>query len=222
MAPITELTAMLALLAVSAGTGAGAPVPTDLVRALADARQAIEAANSCIPEHTGTQSDRFAAQAQRFSELQTKVRSLWGRQSIVEPDIDQRVVCQSTATMIDSAKARLDTLEQSFAAHSAPYNSGVWIGTLPLCGAGPVTVRKAVDEYRGDDILQITLDETGAADLAALTTANVGNQLAVRVDGNLIMAPYVNEPVTGGSIQVTGSSKADIDRLAALLARCAG
>lgn len=220
MLPLAELVATFALLSATADIGSGAPIPPEMARTLADTQNAVEATAACISQRAGTQSRQLDAQQQRLSELRTRIHSLWGRQAIVDPDIDERRVCKSRAALIALSEERLDTLARSFAAHLAPYNRGVWIGTMPLCGAGPVTTQAVIDEYSGDQVLQITLDKTDAARLADFTTANVGNQMAVRVDGKLVMEPYINEPIVGGSIQVM-APRGDLDELATLLKGCA-
>lgn len=218
MDKFTGLGAIFALLALPGATDATAPIPAEIVSTFTDARRAVDDAGSCL---TGAPAREVDGLNQRFFELQRKVGGLWGRQAVTEPDQGQRARCRRSTTMLEIAQKKLEALDSAFVLHSAPYNSGVWVGTMPLCDAGPVETRKAVEEISGEEVLQITLGKAAAANLAALTTANVGHQLAVRVDGEIIMEPNINEPILGGSIQVMGSSPADVDRLSALLARCA-
>ena len=58
----------------------------------------------------------------------------------------------------------------------------------------------------GTGALGITMnfDSTGADKFAAITKANVGHQLAIVLDGQLYSAPNINEPILGGSAQITG------------------
>ncbi len=51
----------------------------------------------------------------------------------------------------------------------------------------------------------LEFDETGAKIFEQLTAANVGKQLAIFVDNELLTAPRVNERITGGRAQITGS-----------------
>ncbi|UKK84356.1 hypothetical protein L7H23_17575 [Sphingopyxis sp. BSN-002] len=216
---LSGVTAIVASLALPTTASATTPAPAGIASAFADAQSAVEDAGACIAR---ARAGQIEVLDQRLIELRRKVGGLWGRQAVAEREYGPRPRCRRSAIMLETARQRLDTLDRAFAAHSAPYNSGAWVGTMPLCGAGPVETRKAVEEYNGEEVLQITLGKAAAADLAALTAANVGHQLAVRVDGEIIMEPNINEPITGGSIQVMGSTPADIDRLAGLLARCTG
>lgn len=216
---LSGVAAIVASLALPMAASATTSAPPGMVSAFADARHAVEDASACIARESVWQVESLD---QRLIELRRKVGGLWGHQAVADREYEARPRCRRPATMLETARQRLDALDRAFAIHSAPYNSGAWVGTMPLCGAGSVETRKVVEEYSGERVLQITLAKAAAADLAALTAANVGHQLAVRVDGEIIMEPNINEPITGGSIQVMGSTPADIDRLAALLARCTG
>ena len=211
-------TATMALLSVPSLTGADARMPQEMATALTNAEEAVEEARFCLARDR-PESSEFYPLYQRSAEVLNRVRSLWGRQAIIEAKVDPRPDCKNIPAKLALAEGRIDALAQSFAIHSAPFNTGVWIGTMPLCGAGPVETRQSVDEYSGEQVLQITLAKADTASLAALTTANVGNRLAVRVDGKLVMEPHINEPILGGSIQVM-APRDDLNRLAELLKRC--
>lgn len=219
MSSIIGLSAALALLSAQPATGVNAQIPAEMASTLADTQQAVEEARFCLADHNGPELSQFWPIHERSTELQSMVRSLWGRQANIETEVNPGIDCGSIPSRLALAKRQLDVLTNSFATHSAPFNTGVWIGTMPLCSAGSVEARKTIDEYTGENVLQITLNKAETADLAALTTANVGNQLAIRVDGKLVMEPYINEPILGGSIQVM-APRHDLDRLAALLKRC--
>ncbi len=52
--------------------------------------------------------------------------------------------------------------------------------------------------------VRLELTEEGKNRFAEATTANVGKQIAIVYDGEIISAPTVNEAITGGSAQITG------------------
>lgn len=37
-----------------------------------------------------------------------------------------------------------------------------------------------------------------------MTSANIGQQIAIVIDGEVVSAPIVNEPILGGSVQISG------------------
>lgn len=53
-------------------------------------------------------------------------------------------------------------------------------------------------------VVLISLTPEGATKLEELTTGLVGERLAIVVDGVVVSAPMVQEPITGGSVQVSG------------------
>lgn len=57
---------------------------------------------------------------------------------------------------------------------------------------------------RGGPAVSISFDETGAQQFADLTSRNVGNQIAIVLDGNVISAPEVQTVIRGGEAQITG------------------
>lgn len=57
--------------------------------------------------------------------------------------------------------------------------------------------------------LNITFTPEGGDLFAEITRANVGNQLGIFLDGELLSAPTINEAITGGRAVVSGSFTAD-------------
>lgn len=57
---------------------------------------------------------------------------------------------------------------------------------------------------RGGPSVSITFDETGAREFGSLTSRNVGNQIAIVLDGKVISAPEVQTAIRGGEAQITG------------------
>ena len=100
--------------------------------------------------------------------------------------------------------------------------SGIWIGDLALCSAGPVKAVLRAESYNGLPVVNITLPATLREALAKLTAANIGKPLPIRVNGRIVSEPHVNEPIQGGELQVAGLSQAEADDLVASLQACAG
>ena len=48
-------------------------------------------------------------------------------------------------------------------------------------------------------------DNAGARNFAEITSANVGKPFAIVLDGKVLSAPVIREPITGGSGQISGS-----------------
>jgi len=58
-------------------------------------------------------------------------------------------------------------------------------------------------------IVNITFNSEGGAKFARLTTENVNRPFAIILDGKAISAPNINEPILGGSAQISGSFTVD-------------
>jgi len=57
--------------------------------------------------------------------------------------------------------------------------------------------------------VSLTMDAAGTKKWAEYTTANVGKQVAIVLDGVVKSAPVVNEPITGGQTAISGSFTAE-------------
>lgn len=78
-----------------------------------------------------------------------------------------------------------------------------------------------ISEWSPDPQLMITFSEEGAKLFQQLTTiaANNGNRaIAITLNGRVLSAPRVNEPITGGKASITGAfSMVELDKMAAIL-----
>ena len=61
------------------------------------------------------------------------------------------------------------------------------------------------DQKTNESIVEITFDQQGGAKFAKLTTENVGKPFAIILDGKVISAPSINEPILGGQARISGS-----------------
>ncbi|MFT6820065.1 MAG: preprotein translocase subunit SecD [Myxococcota bacterium] len=81
---------------------------------------------------------------------------------------------------------------------------------------GPDTVSSARQEFTDyGPVVMVTLTPDGADAFAALTAAQVGEKIAIILDGEVVSAPIVNEEIRGGSIQIAVSDWDDALPLAA-------
>jgi SecD/SecF fusion protein len=78
----------------------------------------------------------------------------------------------------------------------------------PLSGDNVVQAYTDSDQNTGKILVSLRMDGEGAKTWAALTTkaAQASNrEIAITLDGEVISCPGVNEPITGGSSQISGS-----------------
>ena len=61
------------------------------------------------------------------------------------------------------------------------------------------------DQQTGEAVVTFRFDSQGARRFADITRANVGKPFAIVLDGKVLSAPVIREPITGGSGQISGS-----------------
>ena len=74
-----------------------------------------------------------------------------------------------------------------------------------LNGDNLVDAKPRMDSQNNETIVSFTLDRVGAKKFGKATTENVGKQLAIILDGKIISAPSIREPIIGGSGQISGN-----------------
>lgn len=85
-------------------------------------------------------------------------------------------------------------------------------------GHDVVRATSGLDPATGEPTLIVTLNERAAKKFGRLTQRIVGKQIAIIVDGQVVSAPIVFEPVLGGSVQISGNfDEATSTEMAALL-----
>ncbi len=69
--------------------------------------------------------------------------------------------------------------------------------------------RAGNDSRNNQPDVSIVFDQQGGAKFAKLTTENVNRQFAIILDGKVLSAPNINEPIMGGTAQISGSFTTD-------------
>ena len=76
-------------------------------------------------------------------------------------------------------------------------------------GDSLINARAGVDPQTNENVVTIQFDQQGGQKFAQLSTENVGERFAIILDGEVISAPFFNEPILGGSAQISGAFNAD-------------
>src|SRR5690606_12051742 len=87
------------------------------------------------------------------------------------------------------------------------YQSAYYVNKRALVTGEMLTdARQANDPQTGQPVVSFRFDATGARRFGQATgPENVGKRFAIILDGKVISAPRINEPITGGSGQITGN-----------------
>ena len=68
---------------------------------------------------------------------------------------------------------------------------------------------QASRNQENQDVVVITFNQQGGARFAKLTSENVGKQFAIILDGQVISAPVINDPIYGGTSEISGNFTAE-------------
>ncbi len=93
-----------------------------------------------------------------------------------------------------------------------------WLGPVAISGAD---ITGAAAQLAADGTgftVTITFTPGGSAQLAELTTRSIGGRIAILVDGRVVVAPTVDEPIRIGAVVVQGNwSRDEAESLAAAI-----
>ena len=73
-----------------------------------------------------------------------------------------------------------------------------------LSGDNLVDAKPTMDTQTNETVVSFSLDRAGAKKFGKATSSGVGKRLAIILDGKIISAPSVREPIIGGSGQISG------------------
>ena len=117
----------------------------------------------------------------------------------------------------NSVKTKVYTIESAGRKNAVNLNNDVLIDRTALLSAtSSVETTGGKKDRRSVAVLKLTFTTDGLRRFTEITTALVGKQLGVLIDGKLIATPAVLEALRGNSINLTGNySKAEADAMAA-------
>ena len=76
---------------------------------------------------------------------------------------------------------------------------------IVMSGDNLIDAQPNFSTQSNEPTVSFTLDRLGAQKFGRTTTDNVGKRLAIVLDGKIISAPSINEPITGGSGIISGN-----------------
>ncbi len=75
---------------------------------------------------------------------------------------------------------------------------------VSISGDSLVKAQPSFDSRTNQPVVTFLLDTAGAKKFGNITTENVGRRFAIVLDGEVVTAPRINEPILGGSGQISG------------------
>jgi len=98
--------------------------------------------------------------------------------------------------------------EESFGTEKISFQDGtddaIVSKRIILSGDNLVDAQPRMDNQVNQTVVSFSLDRVGAKKFAKATSSGVGKRLAIILDGKIISAPNIVEPIIGGSGQITG------------------
>jgi SecD/SecF fusion protein len=76
---------------------------------------------------------------------------------------------------------------------------------VAISGDRLADAKAGFDQRTNEPIVSFTFDSTGARQFAEVTQANVGKPFAIVLDGMVLTAPVIREPILGGQGQISGN-----------------
>jgi preprotein translocase subunit SecD len=106
--------------------------------------------------------------------------------------------------------------DQALQGRAPPDSEILWSSTSPktpyvikkqvLVSGGDLTdAQPGFDQRSGEPIVSFRFNTSGSRKFAQATSENVGQPFAIVLDNEVISAPVIREPITGGSGQISGS-----------------
>jgi preprotein translocase subunit SecD len=71
-------------------------------------------------------------------------------------------------------------------------------------GDNLTNAQQSFDQRNNEPVVSIQFDQQGGQKFAKLTSENVNRPFAIILDGKVLSAPNINEPILGGSAQISG------------------
>ena len=97
--------------------------------------------------------------------------------------------------------------EESFGTEKLLFEDGTEVivsKRIVLSGENLIDAKPRMDTQNNQTVVSFNLDRVGTKKFAKATSNNVGKKLAIILDNKIISAPTIQEPIVGGSGQITG------------------
>jgi len=137
-------------------------------------------------------------------------KSIINKTALLELKIVEAGPAPDQATLLQSHNGQVpDDMEVVQGSSSASSTSGATAGyylvrkIAAVTGRDLVTARTTVDQYNLPAV-SFTLSSAGVAKFSAVTAANVGRQLAIVLDNQVVTAPTIETPIPSADARITG------------------
>jgi preprotein translocase subunit SecD len=130
----------------------------------------------------------------------TRLKELLGKTA----KLDFRMV-DSTVPPDQASQGRVPPDSEILMSASSPKVPYVIKKQVLVSGGDLTDAQPGFDQRSGEPIVSFRFNTSGARKFAQATLENVGQPFAIVLDNEVISAPVIREPITGGSGQISGS-----------------
>jgi preprotein translocase subunit SecD len=130
----------------------------------------------------------------------TRLKELLGKTA----KLDFRMV-DSTVPADQAAQGRVPPDSDLLMSASSPKTPYVIKKQVLVSGGDLTDAQPGFDNRTGEPIVTFRFNTAGSRKFSQATTENVGQPFAIVLDNEVISAPVIREPITGGSGQISGS-----------------
>jgi preprotein translocase subunit SecD len=130
----------------------------------------------------------------------TRLKELLGKTA----KLDFRMV-DTTISPDQAAQGRVPPDSEILMSSSQPRTPYVIRKQVLVSGADLTDAQPGFDQRTGEPIVTFRFNSSGARKFAQATVENVGQPFAIVLDNEVISAPVIREPITGGSGQISGN-----------------
>jgi hypothetical protein len=165
----------------------------------------LVAANSDEPNATSTKGDLgWFGTGDMVEKFETPVfaQASGTISEVIETEFGYHLVWKLGERISKEPRLRLIEINRSVPTDFVPVDE--WKATA-LTGKQLQSAKVDFDQQLGSIQVSLQFDDEGSKLFAELTKKNVGQQVAIFLDGNVLSAPVVNQEILGGRAVITGN-----------------
>ena len=129
--------------------------------------------------------------------------------SVPDPDAPPVTIEEAQAEYdtltCDTTTTEVDRSDDYIAACSDDGTAKYLLGPAVIEGTDVADATAGTESTTGEWIVNLDFTGTGQTSWAEYTAANVGNNVAITLDGRVVSAPTINSAINGGTTQISGS-----------------
>ncbi|WP_164700385.1 protein translocase subunit SecD [Modestobacter sp. KNN46-3] len=129
--------------------------------------------------------------------------------AVADPDApavtQEEAIAEYATLTCDTTTTEVDQPDSFIAACSDDGAAKFLLGPAVIEGTDVADATSGTDVATGEWVVNLDFTSAGSAAWAEYTTANVGNNVAITLDGRVVSAPTINSAIAGGTTQITGS-----------------